>query len=145
VSDIIHAVINISPVAQKRARSRAIKTKTGKYIATTYKDSEQRRQEHNLRTVLYEYRPPIPLDCPISIRIDAYLPCPSSFSHKKQIAAFEGSILPAKKPDLDNLIKHMLDCMKGVFYNDDKQIVHIDARKYYGFPPRWEFWISEEK
>lgn len=36
-----------------------------------------------------------------------------------------------KKPDLDNLIKSILDGMQDVVFEDDKQIVAIDSRKIY--------------
>jgi Holliday junction resolvase RusA-like endonuclease len=36
------------------------------------------------------------------------------------------------KPDLDNLIKFVLDAMNGIVFLDDSQITHIEADKNYG-------------
>ena len=33
------------------------------------------------------------------------------------------------KPDLDNLVKAVLDALNGVAYTDDKLVVRVDARK----------------
>ena len=37
-----------------------------------------------------------------------------------------------KKPDLDNLVKSVLDGLNGIAYVDDNQIIDIEARKEYG-------------
>lgn len=37
----------------------------------------------------------------------------------------------AIRPDIDNLIKFYLDCAQGVFFEDDCQIVNIQAKKIY--------------
>ena len=36
------------------------------------------------------------------------------------------------RPDLDNLIKSILDSANGILWKDDSQIVKITARKFYG-------------
>lgn len=38
---------------------------------------------------------------------------------------------PAVRPDLDNLVKSVIDGMNGVVFLDDKQIVHLSAAKRY--------------
>jgi Holliday junction resolvase RusA-like endonuclease len=35
------------------------------------------------------------------------------------------------KPDIDNLIKFYLDCMNGLVFKDDSQVIKIAARKQY--------------
>lgn len=47
------------------------------------------------------------------------------------------------RPDLDNLIKFVLDVMNGIVYNDDKQVVKITAEKIYDKEPRTEITIEE--
>ena len=37
---------------------------------------------------------------------------------------------PAKRGDLDNYLKVMLDALQGVLYTDDKQITEIHAFRY---------------
>jgi Holliday junction resolvase RusA-like endonuclease len=51
--------------------------------------------------------------------------------------------LPTKKPDLDKLIRCVLDGLTGVVYRDDSQVVTVDAYKRYGSPPRAEIIVRE--
>ncbi len=37
-----------------------------------------------------------------------------------------------KKPDIDNIIKSIMDALNKVVYEDDKQIVQLIAEKFYG-------------
>jgi Holliday junction resolvase RusA-like endonuclease len=37
---------------------------------------------------------------------------------------------PAKRGDLDNQIKVMLDALKGYAYVDDSQVVHLEATRF---------------
>jgi crossover junction endodeoxyribonuclease RusA len=52
--------------------------------------------------------------------------------------------VPNQRSDLDNLLKGLLDCLTGIIYIDDKQIVEILARKYVDKKePRIEIIINE--
>lgn len=42
---------------------------------------------------------------------------------------------PQKRPDIDNLIKTVLDALNGLAYEDDKQIVKVSARKEWSNRP----------
>lgn len=46
-----------------------------------------------------------------------------------------GVLLPTKKPDIDNLVKVVLDGLNGLAYKDDKQIVALEAAKGYEITP----------
>lgn len=39
---------------------------------------------------------------------------------------------PNVKPDIDKLIRSILDALTGVFYRDDSQVIQINASKLYG-------------
>lgn len=71
----------------------------------------------------------------VAVDIKAYMPIPSSASKKKQQQMLEEIIRPSKKPDLDNVVKSILDGLNGVAYTDDKQVIRITAEKYYGPAP----------
>lgn len=47
-----------------------------------------------------------------------------------------------KKPDTDNLIKWCLDCLNGIAWKDDCQIVSISGQKEYSELPRTEIVIK---
>jgi len=58
---------------------------------------------------------------PLHIDIKFFMP-----HKKKRIGSWHDA-----RPDLDNLIKFVLDVCIGVLYEDDKQIVKITAEKVY--------------
>lgn len=47
------------------------------------------------------------------------------------------------RPDIDNLVKFYLDAATGILYDDDKQIVKLDAVKLYAREGRTEITIEE--
>tara|TARA_R110002167_G_scaffold34895_11_gene111501 strand:- start:1711 stop:2151 length:441 start_codon:yes stop_codon:yes gene_type:complete len=71
-----------------------------------------------------------PTEKPVYLEIEAYMPIPKSWSKAKQDQARMGVIRPAK-PDLDNIIKAILDGCNSVIYRDDVQVHSIKARKLY--------------
>ena len=130
----------ICPVAQQRARH----TATGG-IVRTYKAPEQRIQEKRLIAHLMQFRPPEPLAGPLLLGVKAYLAMPRCKSKKFHAGAEAGIIRPTTKPDLDNLIKHLKDCLTAAnFWLDDRQVVGYlpETGKYYAWEPRWEIEIQ---
>lgn len=75
-----------------------------------------------------------PLDGPLSVEIKARFVPPASASRKARQAMLLDLAPPAKKPDLDNIVK-VLDALNGVAFRDDAQIVEIKARKTYDVTP----------
>ena len=67
----------------------------------------------------------------IRIVIHAYFPVPKSWSKTKKDAALLNEILPAVKPDADNIQKVILDALNGEAYDDDKQVIYIKCIKKY--------------
>lgn len=80
---------------------------------------------------------------PLQIRLEFYLPIPKSYSKKQREAALAGVLLPTKKPDIDNLVKAVLDGLNGLAYQDDKQIVALEAAKGYGAAPLVQVTLQE--
>lgn len=60
---------------------------------------------------------------PIGVSVSVALPRPKSLT-KNQIDH-------VKKPDLDKLIRAVLDALTGIGYEDDSQVMLIDATKRY--------------
>ena len=75
------------------------------------------------------------LETPIAVYLLFRLPIPQSYSKKRTEACLDGSEMPGKKPDIDNLAKSVLDGMNGVIYKDDAQIVNLHAVKVYSTVP----------
>ncbi len=79
----------------------------------------------------------------IKAEIKVYMSIPKSVSKKKREEMIEGKIRPTKKPDVDNIIKIILDSLNGLAYDDDKQIVDCSISKWYGENPRVEVILEE--
>jgi Holliday junction resolvase RusA-like endonuclease len=99
-----------------------------------------------LDKLLFKHQPLKPLTCPLGIRIDAYLKVPKSYPKYKKAQCLEGAVLPTKTPDLDNIVKGILDRMqKCGYFKDDKQFCALHATKRYDKRPRVEIEIWEVK
>lgn len=118
-------IVDGKPQGKQRPRfSRISKTvytpnKTAKYekqIAKAYTDSGGKC---------------IPADCYVSVNVSAFFPVPKSYSKKKREDCLERKLRPDKKPDMDNILKVVLDALNEVAYEDDKQVIELIGRKYY--------------
>ena len=68
-----------------------------------------------------------PLESDIFLKIDFFYEIPKSWNKsKKELAKWHNV-----KPDIDNLIKTVMDSLNGIAYKDDCQVVMIQARKQY--------------
>ena len=52
-------------------------------------------------------------------------------------------VVPQKRPDIDNLVKTVLDALNGVAYLDDKQVFKIEASKSWAEEPYTKVTIRE--
>jgi Holliday junction resolvase RusA-like endonuclease len=82
-----------------------------------------------------------PLEGPLEVRVTAFMPVPSSWSRKKQKAAFEGSIRPGR-PDADNILKLAADSLNHIVWRDDSQIAEARVSKVYDAYPRLEIEVE---
>lgn len=136
--------IPINPVGQMRARHGTIKTKAGKTIHKTFKADKQEEREETLNTFLLRYKPSTPLTVPVALGIRANFSIPKSWSNKKKAKAAANEIRPTSKPDLDNVLKHVKDCLTAMrFWEDDALVVEYlpGTGKYYGMAPSIEIEI----
>lgn len=47
------------------------------------------------------------------------------------------------RPDIDNLVKFYMDVANGILYEDDKQVVRLEATKVYSTEPFTKIYIEE--
>jgi Holliday junction resolvase RusA-like endonuclease len=122
-------ILNIpgNPLAKKRPRF----ARRGKFV-TTYnaQESEEGKFICLMQSQLNGHDP-IPAGTPIKLNLIFYMPIPESISKKK----LQAGIFHTKKPDLDNLIKFVKDCLNGVVWHDDSQVNDIQASKVYNVSP----------
>lgn len=82
---------------------------------------------------------------PIEIWIDAYLQIPGNLTKSEKALIKHGDVKPTKKPDIDNIVKAVLDGLNGLAYEDDRQVVVLHAAKHYGETPCVEVFIEESQ
>lgn len=83
-----------------------------------------------------------PLDEPLTVVVTVRMTPAASHSEKKRRAMIAGEIAPTKLPDLDNVVKAVLDGCNKVAFRDDALIVSLIARKRYAATPGVDVEIS---
>ncbi len=79
---------------------------------------------------------PIAKEIPIAMSLNFYFEKPPSVSKRR--------VHPTVKPDVDKLIRGILDSLTGIIYVDDSQVVRFDEiQKHYGVPQRVEITVRE--
>jgi Holliday junction resolvase RusA-like endonuclease len=85
-----------------------------------------------------------PFETPMQMQVSCYYPIPKSWPKKIKQEAIDEEVFPKVKPDLDNVVKAVLDALNGVVYRDDAQVVNLVATKRYATEPRVEVYIFEK-
>lgn len=75
------------------------------------------------------------IEGPVFVHLEINLQVPASWSQKRQRLALAGTILPTKKPDIDNVEKAIFDAINGVVWKDDVQVIEVVKRKQYAGVP----------
>lgn len=85
----------------------------------------------------------VPLENRVAVKIIAQFKIPKSATKKDKLLIEEGKLSPAKKPDIDNIIKIVLDALNKMAFKDDNQITKIEVEKIYGLDERIYVKIDE--
>jgi Holliday junction resolvase RusA-like endonuclease len=108
----------------------------GRPIASTFSGrvtmrtpQKTRSYEHAIGwTFRQKYADHIPVEHPVSVEITAFYLPPKAMPKKMR------ALLPlpkTTKPDVDNVMKAVLDGLNGIAYRDDSQVYEVTARKLY--------------
>jgi Holliday junction resolvase RusA-like endonuclease len=84
-----------------------------------------------------------PVSGPVHVEILVGKEVPVSKPKRTKQAMLSGEIRPMTKPDLDNVIKAVLDGCNKIAYLDDKQIVSLETQAFYVDEPRVRVRIIE--
>ena len=83
-------------------------------------------------------------DVPLDLRVRAFYRIPKSDSRVMREKKLNNVIRPCNiKPDIDNVVKIVCDALNKTAFDDDTQIVDIQARKFYSNNPRIEILLKE--
>jgi len=124
-------IFNATPIAASRPKV----TKRGTYYAEPYNTFKQNFAlwaKMNYKTIL---------EGALGVNIYFYMPIPKSLS-KKKYEEIKGAY-HIKRPDVDNLVKAVLDGLNGFAYKDDSQVAQLSVTKRYSETPRIEISIKE--
>lgn len=130
-------------VGKGRARSRIAQGKSGKQFVSHYTPESTVRYENLVRfygeQAMRQAGQHGPWEGHVALGFEAMWLPPASWSQKKRVAAASGAayngtgvLRPAKKPDIDNVLKSVLDGLNGIVFVDDVQVVDLlPCRKSY--------------
>jgi Holliday junction resolvase RusA-like endonuclease len=114
---MIDIVVYGKPVG--KARPRFGRSRTGKAVAYTPFKTKKYEQEVKTLAQVAMFGKSM-LEGPVRVTVAAY------FSHKTKTGYH------TSRPDLDNIIKAILDGLNGIVFHDDAAVAEIIASKKYG-------------
>lgn len=114
-----------APIGSPRPRFR----NTGRYVQT-YMPASYTKHKDFIR----EQMPNVLLNGELKVTLSFYFEPPKSWSNRKRLLAI--GQYKRTKPDIDNLIKTVLDAANDHLWKDDNQIVEIHSFKQYAEEPK---------
>jgi Holliday junction resolvase RusA-like endonuclease len=120
----VRIVVPGTPVAQPRQRHAIIAGHVHNY---TPSNSPVNAFKAAVRMIGGQHIPK-PIDGPVGLVIDYYLPRPKRLMRKCDP---EGPVPHTAKPDADNLCKSVMDAWRGLAWRDDSQVCDLHSRKWY--------------
>lgn len=97
------------------------------YTPTRTKDYETLVEQY----FLLKYPRFKPFEGRVQVEINAFFEVPKSTKKAEKELMLENKINPTKKPDIDNIVKIILDAMNGIAFKDDIQITKLSVEKAY--------------
>lgn len=108
-------------------RNRVIGKRAINYTTNEYKSFKNKVG----KDIMEQITMPIDKEAICSVNMTFFYAIPKSYSKSKR-TSLQGQYKESS-PDIDNICKSLLDSFTGVLYNDDKQIVKLQATKKYGY------------
>jgi len=119
---------------QPRGKGRPRFARRGAFVST-YTDAKTVAYEDTVRQAAQKS---MGLSEPLKTALDAFIyisfAVPLSYSKKRKEACLNGLERHTKKPDIDNVVKAVLDGCDKVIFENDCQIVNLYVTKKYGEP-----------
>lgn len=79
----------------------------------------------------------------IKVNIVAYFSIPKTTNKTNKKEMLDDNISPTKKPDIDNIVKAVLDSMNKFAFKDDNQITSLEVEKKYSLDDKIYIKIQE--
>jgi Holliday junction resolvase RusA-like endonuclease len=130
-------------VPQVSGKGRPRFARQGTFVKT-YTDAKTLIYEKSIQTYAKQAMGSTsPLIGAVAAYLHIGIPIPPSYSKTRQIACINGDERPTKKPDIDNIVKAVLDGMNGIVYLDDKQVVDLHLTKVYSSKEGIDIMVKE--
>lgn len=130
-------------VPQVSGKGRPRFARQGTFVKT-YTDAKTLTYERSIQTYAKQAMGSTsPLIGAVAAYLHIGIPIPPSYSKTRQKACIEGLERPTKKPDIDNIVKAVLDGMNGIVYLDDKQVVDLHLTKVYSSKEGIDIMVKE--
>lgn len=131
-----------SPVVPPTATAQQkglMRTKSGKLLF--FKKKKVKDAEDLLFWAFFPFKPTSPLDGPVHLSVALTFPWRKS---ETKANVSKGSMLHCCRPDLDNMMKALIDTLvAGKFLHDDGQVAILHASKHWGTKPGITISIKE--
>jgi Holliday junction resolvase RusA-like endonuclease len=101
----------------------------------TYNPSEKYMNKWRKEASVYFREELSEYEGPVEIEMDCFFKRPEKHISRQMKVKPSAPLFCLKKPDCDNINKFVLDCVSGVGFRDDKQVVRLSTRK---------FWATQE-
>lgn len=131
-----------NPQAQKRHRTTTFGN-AGKTFTREFDPSSSDKAD--FLSISLNNRPEKPIIDPIDLNLTFLFPRPASHyvsGNRSKPLKKNAPTAHVSKPDIDNLVKFVMDALNGKFWLDDKQVYHLVAVKVYSEVPATRIVIS---
>lgn len=137
--------VTFDVLGEPRGKGRPRFSRSGPYVRT-YTPAETAAYENLIRLAYQQAHGPLfDKSKPLSLHLWIYMKIPESASKTRKLQMIRGEIRPTKKPDIDNVLKAVLDGLNTVAYHDDVQIVQICAQKFFSDRPKLTIVLTDEE
>ena len=125
-------IIPGNPIAKKRPRFFRRGNHVGAYNA---QETEEGRFMWEIKNSLPDGFEAFPQGTPISLQCVFAFSVPASSTKKKRELMLTNTMKHTKKPDTDNCVKFVKDCLNSLIWHDDSQVYKVEAWKKYADRP----------
>lgn len=103
------------------------------YTGVVYTPNNTKDYENLIRQYfLINNKGPIKtLESRVKVKIIAYFKIPKSTKKSLTYEMLENKVSPTKKPDIDNIVKIVLDALNNFVIKDDIQVCKLETEKVY--------------
>jgi Holliday junction resolvase RusA-like endonuclease len=142
---VFHTTIPGTPKGQPRPRAFARKMGNGKYAARVY-DAGTAEGWKSCVAAACKDLANRKIQDPLGVVLDFYMPRPKAHYRKSGQLSPSAPAIYAQTPDVDNLVKAVLDALTQIgAWGDDSQVIELNTTKKWandGNPPGARIWIS---